>query len=241
MNWVGREALISALIIALGASEMSHGEGAAQQHSAPLVYLLLVSNYSESLPYRRPPATGWTGIRVSTSEKMPRCEIVNDLSLKYVRDDERAMVSVNVLGSTEGVGHLIHGSALAPGPFECGSVIHTYEDMSRTPDYSFAGNTVYVTIESHDQWTDVIYHQNEKVQTLLHVPSSTAGRGGDSNMLPGTVEGEVLGDLDRDGKPDLWLEITNGGEVSQDLLFMSRDSKPGMLLKEVARTPVVIS
>jgi hypothetical protein len=101
--------------------------------------------------------------------------------------------------------------------------------------YRFNGHEIYVTIEERSQWVEVIYHEDEARQTLLRVRQSR------EDLPPSTPERadiEVLADLDRDGKPDLWLMLGYGGDTGQDLLLMSRNAAPGKLLRQVVRTGV---
>jgi hypothetical protein len=99
--------------------------------------------------------------------------------------------------------------------------------------YHFKGHKIYVSIEETSQWVEVIYHEDEAQQRLLRLSRSHS-----LLYIPQEAQIEVLGDLDRDGHPDLWLSLNYGGDTWEDLLFMSRHVPPGKLLRQVVRTGI---
>jgi hypothetical protein len=154
--------------------------------------------------------------------------------LRYIK--QSGTISVNTTNKAAG-DLLVRGVALVPGPVDCAveaSKPRTYHPSSfGLEEYLFHGHTIYVTVEESDTLVRVIYHQDNERQTLLSVPKKEA-------LNPETTRILAAGDFDRDGKADLWLDLSYGGDTEQDLLFMSADTRPGQLLREVARTKVLV-
>jgi hypothetical protein len=200
------------------------------------IYLLSTTNYPDSLPYDPPPPQkGWSSIRIRATQRSTSCEIVAT-DLWYVDKLASDGVITVATTNTSAGGRLIHGLPLQPGPVSCGVMEYNKAPPRRSAAgrsgssvYRFNGHQIYVTMEESRQWVEVVYHDDGARQTLLRVSrASPVG-------TPERADIEFLGDLDRDGKPDLWLSLAYGRDARQELLLMSRDSAPGKLLRQVVR------
>jgi hypothetical protein len=197
------------------------------------VYLMKRHEYEEELPYHRaPPTDRWMSLRVPDG-KDSTCELVGT-DLRYIKKD--GTISVNTTNQAAGE-LLVRGVALVPGPVDCAveaSKPRTYHPSSfGLEEYVFHGHTIYVTVEESGTLVRVIYHQDDERQILLSAPKEEV-------LNPETTRILAVGDFDRDGKADLWLDLSYGGDTEQDLLFMSANASPGQLLREVARTKVLV-
>ncbi len=222
------------LLAGLEPLSLADTECSAEQQCGKVLLMRAVP-YEESLPFSPPPPKqGWTSIRDEMRGDTHVCEIV-EADILYVPDP---LLGPEVETKPPNAGqYLIHGIALTSGPFECGAVDHTSKarrspqqnERATSVDYHFRGQTMYAAIESNAKWVKVVYHQDNQQQTVMQVPASQL-------LLPEEATFQIVGDLDRDGKADVWLQVSYGGDLRQELLLVSRNAAPGKLLREIGRT-----
>jgi hypothetical protein len=179
------------------------------------------------------PKKGWTGILSQT------CELFStDINIVPV-DMKRPEDEINVVTNVDGYsGWLLHGLNLPSGPFVCSrgvsvgaqSVAFMGKDPEgniwRTRVFKFGEQRVVVIPRSANEHVEVVLKVDKNEQILKRFRSGQGLR---------DVGISTLGDIDRDGLPDVIVDYSPDGPVDESVLYLSGRASKGELVGEAAK------
>jgi hypothetical protein len=219
---VGLRVLLCILSFAASA-DPAPGPGVTQPAKSP-TFILAVTNYEDELPYKVKtlPLKGWVGIAPE------KCELL-------ATDIQITGGGTGVYSPVPNVALIVHGVQLRPGRFECATRNGWQELTSRRsnmgidryPVFRFRGKPTSIKPKVVGNQTQLIFTVGQEHQCLYQF--------GPKVHLE-DLDVDIIGDLDRDGRPDLVLfwHLWGQGEKAHTVLYLSSRAEPGMLVGEVA-------
>ena len=225
-----------------------HNARSAEQPSAPVkegAVLILSATWYSAQPWidrvaRTYPREGWIGVlqRFKDTGELAGCELVRtSVRFDQQTDPEDPRVGVVPIGhtATNPPTWLVHGLPWQIGPVVCYVESRVEKLAIRHPllpetnsiravyNYAGEGMSLYPEVTSNGA-LQVVMRQGKRLGVLYR-----SRPGISMKWYP-----QFVGDLDRDGKADLWLDLTLDSNCVS-ILYLSSRATSGSLVAEVAR------
>lgn len=190
------------------------------------------------------PKENWLGFAYDPLGRATSCKLVpTSISIKHEEVGDQQIETVTYVVAKSGTpkrgqwGYLIHGLSLRSGPFDCVQLERRFSDVAANNHYLSEEPKIIATFRfRHQSGAISLNRLNGQTRLMMQY-------GGRSQVLlqlgsrsPLVLDAEMIGDLDRDGNPD--VIVSEGGGAGEPAVhikfFLSTKAAAGQLVGEAA-------